>query len=77
MILTQSLLENSSVELGGEELCKCLLLFRNWSLLENSSVELGGEELDLEVDWVRLYRILQAEQTALLSNRRWHKRIKE
>jgi hypothetical protein len=38
--------------------------------LENATVELG-DELGEDVDWVRLYRILQAEQTALLSNRRY------
>jgi hypothetical protein len=48
----------------------CLLLSSNWSLLENATVELG-DELGEDVDWVRLYRILQAEQTALLSNRRY------
>jgi hypothetical protein len=42
----------------------------NWSLLENATVELGDELDGEEVDWVRLYRILQDEQTALFSNRR-------
>jgi hypothetical protein len=36
-------------------------------LAENSSDELSE---DLEVDWLKLYQILQAEHTALLSNRR-------
>ncbi len=36
-------------------------------MAENSYDELSE---DLEVDWVKLYQILQAEHTALLSNRR-------